>query len=130
MLRGTFMRKGTTGQTPSTDIFSPIEFAIAAFSEGTIFCTAEDPFGPAIGWKLKPHQGPKQVSMHQEILLNMLPGTPHYAAKIPEEGRRVSPSPDTCYTYWTVQLYPNLYKFQHGIGSGAVRWLDESWSDG
>ena len=44
------MRKGTAGQTPGMDIFTPIEFATVDFVDGILLCTAEDLFGYAVGW--------------------------------------------------------------------------------
>ena len=98
---------------------------MAAFASGIILCTKKDPFGPAIGRRLKPCQGPKQVSPPRDILFSRLPRTSYYAAKIAKEERWVSLSPDTCYTCWTVQLSPNLFRFQSGVKSGTAIWLDE-----
>ena len=55
MLGGAFMRKGNTGQIPGTNVFPPIEFSMVDFVGSIILCIIEDPFGPAVGWRLKPH---------------------------------------------------------------------------
>ena len=82
------MKKGTTGRTPGMDIFPSVEFAMAAFAGGIVLCTIEDPFGPTIGWNLKSHQGPKQVSLCSNKLLSISPGTPHHATKMPKKEDR------------------------------------------
>ena len=78
------MRKGTIQKIPDTDIFHYIEFSIANFAGGIILCTTKNPFGPTIGWRLKPYQSPVQVSLCQEKLFGISPGTPNHVAQMPK----------------------------------------------
>ena len=40
--------------------------------------TAEDPFGYAVKWKLKPQQDPQPSTPALDTLVSMLTGTPHH----------------------------------------------------
>ena len=58
--------------------------------------------------------GPQPSTPKPDILVSMSAGTPHHAAKMPEEATWACPGPDAHCTRWTVQLSPNL------LGSGVV----------
>ena len=72
VLGGAYLRKGAAGWTPGVDIFSLVEFAMVVFAGGITLCTTEEPNSPTIGWGLKLHQGPTQVSLHQDIFFSIL----------------------------------------------------------
>ena len=112
--RGAFMRMGTIGWKLCEDVFILLvhrsDFLWACYR----LRTTEDPFGYAMEWKLKPQQDPKLIIPSLDILVSMLPGNPHHAAKTPKEATRACPGPDAHCTHWTVQLSPNL------LGSGMA----------
>ena len=58
--------------------------------------------------------GPQPSTPALDILVSMLPGNPHHAAKTPKEATQACPGPDAHCTCWTVQLSLNL------LGSGAA----------
>ena len=59
-----------------------------------------------------------------DILVSMTTGSPHHAAKMPEEAIQASPGPDACCTRWTIQLSLNLIRFRPGMDSNATKSLD------
>ena len=65
------MKKGAVGWTTGMNVFPPVEFAVANFVSSIVLGTAKDPIGPAIRCMLKPHQGPSQVSLCQDILFSI-----------------------------------------------------------
>ena len=52
--------------------------------------------------------GPQPSTPAPDILVSMSTGTPHHAAKMPEQATWACPSLDACCTRWMVQLSPNL----------------------
>ena len=56
-----------------------------------------------------------------DILFSILLGTPHHAAKMPKEATQASLGPDACCTRWTVQLSPNLFRFQPGVDNNTTK---------
>ena len=70
----------------------------------------------------KASTGPQLSIPVLDILVSILPGNPHHAAKMPEEATRACPSPDAHCTCWTVQLSPDL--LGSGNNNNAIKKLD------
>ena len=120
------MRKGATGQIPGVDIFYSIEFSQVDSMGGIILCIVKDPIGPAVGWRLKPLQGPEQVSPCWDILFSMLSGTPHHAEQMPRVMKTGIFQSERLPYLLNYLSQPKPFSFQHGVTYGATRLLDES----
>ena len=66
-----------------TDVFPPSKFATVGFIEGIVLYAEKTPISTIVEYKLKPHPSPVQVSLYQDLLFSILPGTPKLAAHLP-----------------------------------------------
>ena len=126
---GTYMKKGTPERIQGADIFLSVEFAMADFMGGITLCTAEDPRGPAIGWRLKPCPGPVQVFLRQYILFSMSPSTPNHAPQMPKVMKTgISQSGRLLYLL-DHPTQPELVRFWQSVRSGTAKRLDDLQAD-
>ena len=110
-IRGAFMRMGAIGQKPGKDIFLLLVHHGSFLQACYWLRTAEDPFGYTIRVEAEASIGPRMSIPAPDILVSMLPGNPHHAAKMPKEATRACPWPGRPLYLLDCPTQPKLVRF-------------------